>query len=128
MSLLAQVQAGVDLAFRVTDDLVAEVWLTRQQQNGYDATTGDATVTEVEFKFEGIVDTAKESGESISDTGTAGSEVDGSEANVILKPGATDPQVGDVLRIGDRRHRVLNVEPVKPDGETVIIWQLKVAV
>lgn len=128
MGLTATVQAAIDLAFEKADDLVAEVWLTRQRQTGYDAATGDATVLEVEFKFEAIVDKADKRGIFDSDTGSAGSEVDGSQIEVVMKPGDTIPKVGDVLRVGEERHRVLSVDAVKPDGSTVLLWQLMVAI
>lgn len=128
MSLLAQVQAAVDLAFEKADDLVGEFWVTRQKQSSYDGQTGDVTTIEVEYKFEGVAAKSLTKGSTDSDTGTSGSEIDSTTQDVLLKPGETDPIVGDVLRVGEQRHRILEVDPVKPDGVTVVVWQLKVSV
>ena len=128
MSLLATVQGAVDLAFEKADDLVGEFWLTRQKQSSYDGATGDVTTIEVEYKFEGVAAKSLTRGSFDSDTGTSGSELDSTTQDVLLKPADTDPVVGDVLRVGEQRHRVLDVDSVKPDGETVVLWQLKVSV
>ena len=127
MSLLATVQAAVDLAFSKADDLVGVLWLTRQKQSADNGQTGDVTTIEVEYPFDGVAAKSLTKGESDSDTGTGGAEVDGTTQDVLLKPGDTDPVVGDVLRVGEQRHRILAVDSVKPDGATVVLWQLKVA-
>lgn len=128
MSLLATVQKAVDLAFEKADDLVGEFWLTRQQTASYNGVTGDVTTIEVEFKFDGVAAKSLTKGSFDTDTGTSGSEVDSTSQEVLLKPGEVDPVVGDVLRVGEQRHRVIFVDAVKPDGETVVLWQLKVSV
>lgn len=128
MSLLAQVSSAVDLAFAAADDLVGELWLTRQQQSAFDPVTGQATAVEVEYLFEGVIAAAGTTGAFSTDTGTAGSEVDGTKQEVVLKPAETTPIVGDVLRVGEQRLRVLTVEAVKPDGVNVLLWILEVSV
>lgn len=129
MALTAQIQAAVDLAFAAADDLVASVWLTRQQGGAYDPATGDVPQAEAEFLFEGVVDRAGNFGTfSSRGQGESGSEVEASSVRIYLKPGETDPEVGDVLRIGDERFRINSISPVKPDGVTVLIWELEVSV
>lgn len=129
MSLTAQIQAAVDLAFASAGDLVAEVLILRQEAGSYNAATGDVAQAEADFYFEGVVDRAGTFGQfSSRGQGESGSEVEGSAVRVYLKPGEVDPEVGDVCRIGDERFRVASINPVKPDGVTVLIWELEVTV
>lgn len=128
MGLLAQVQAAVDLAFEAADDLVAEIWITRQQQSSFDPATGDATEIEVEYVFEGVVDTQSKFGAfNTRGTGESGSEVGSSNAKLYLKPGGTDPKRGDVARVDETRYRIERVSPIVPDGKTVLLWELDVS-
>lgn len=128
MGLTAQVQAGIELAFNAADDLVGALWLTRQEQSSFDPATGDVTQVEVEFEFRGVVDKSSSSGEFDGSTGTAGAEVEGTTHEAVMKPAETEPKVGDVLRVGDQRLRVLSVDPIAPDGSTVLLWILGLAV
>lgn len=129
MALQAQVQAAVVLAFEAIEDLAADVWLTRQQQSSFDPATGDITQVEVEYQFVGVIDTAVKFGAFNSrGTGEAGGEVQGSNVKLYLKPGDTVPQRGDVARVGVERHRIERVNAIKPDGKTVLLWELDVSV
>lgn len=127
MGLEATIQAGIVQAFEAVGDLVAEVWLTRQKSGAYDSDTGDVTTVEATYKFEAIIDEVMEDGGGQRVQG--GSEVEAIDAKVYMKPtGETDPVRGDVLRIGDTSYRVVTVEPLKPGGVTVLLWQLGVAI
>lgn len=128
MSLFEQVQSAVELAFAAAGDLVGDFWLTRSRQSGYNPATGDVTVVEVEFKFKGVLEGAEYYTEGSGDSTQRGTDVGVRKANAVLKPGEVEPEVGDVLRIGDNRHRILRVEPVAPDGTNVVLWTLVVTV
>lgn len=126
MGLEATIQAGIEQAFTAVGDLVAEVWLTRQTTGAYDSSTGDITTVEATYKFEAVIDEVMEDGGG--ERATGGSEVESIDAKVYMKPGETVPVRGDVLRIGDTRYRIITVEPLKPGGVTVLLWQLGVAI
>ena len=129
MGLQATIQAAVVTAFEAVGDLVATVVLTRQVTGAYDAATGDVTMVESSYEFEAIVDEVME-GASTSggQRATGGAEVETVSAKVYMKPGDVDPVRGDVLRINETKYRVLKSEPLKPDGKTVLLWQLEVGV
>lgn len=128
MGLEATIQAAVVTAFDAADDLVASVVLTRQQAGQYDAANGNMAHVEVEFEFEAIVDEVSETAPSGGgQRATGGSEIEQAEATVYMKPGETDPVRGDVLRIGETKYRVLTVDPLKPNGVTVLLWTIGVA-
>lgn len=129
MGLQATIQAGIVTAFEAADDLVAEVWLTRQVAGVYDSGTGDVPSTEATYKFDGIIDEVKETGSASGDAGsTGGSEVEQVDLLAYLMPGQTDPVRGDILRVGETKYRVVTVDPLKPDGVTVLLWTLGIAI
>lgn len=128
MGLEATIQAGIVTAFEAAGDLVGEIILTRQQAGTFDPVAGTAPQIEVEFCFEGIVDEVSESAPAGGgQRASGGSEIEQAEATVYLKPTDTDPVRGDALRIGDTKYRVLTVDPLKPNGRTVLLWTLGVA-
>ena len=127
MGLTATVQAGIDTAFAQAGDLVGEIWLTRESTGTFNPATGDVTSVEVEFSFDGIIDTRKKAGSfGSSDNVAAGADINRDSVLVYLKP-ADDvvPEVGDVLRINESKLRISSVNPVMPDGVTVLLWELE---
>jgi len=125
VSIQATVQAGVETAFASLGDLVASVWLVRQVAGSYSSEEGEITFQDIEFEYEAIIDDSEHTGEAQSSGAT---DVEKSTSLVYMKP-ANDvgPVRGDELRINEDRFRILNVNPIKPNGVDVLLWEVKIS-
>ena len=117
MSLVATIQNAVDVAFEAVGDLAFNAILVRSARGNYDALTGAIAKTDLTADYQAVVEQFLDKPQDSADN------VKRKSLKILLKPGPDlTPQTGDYIRIDNRSYLIEDVDALKPDGSTVLLY------
>ena len=118
MSLLTTLQNAVDTAFAAVGDLACDAVLTRAVKGSYDPATGTVASEDIAVDYTAVVQGAIKGHDD---------NLQGRALSIMLKAGpSVVPLTGDQLRLGNSEYVIDSVEELKPDGQNVLIYTVKV--